>query len=132
MKLSKYNYIINSKNEILIWNTIRGSLMTFTQDHYNNLINEKFDLFTDEEIKVLTKNGILIEDNVVELDNVLNRKQELKNSSSSSYTIALTQNCNAHCYYCYQSESVFENNRKLIKNDYDKIVDFIIKTKKIK
>ena len=75
MKLSKYNYIINSKNEILIWNTIRGSLMTFTQDHYNNLINEKFDLFTDEEIKVLTKNGILIEDNVVELDNVLNRKQ---------------------------------------------------------
>ena len=132
MKLSKYNYIINSKNEILIWNTIRGSLMTFTQDHYNNLINEKFDLFTDEEIKVLTKNGILIEDNVVELDNVLNRKQELKNSSSSSYTIALTQNCNAHCYYCYQSESVFENNRKLIKNDYDKIVDFIIKTKKDK
>lgn len=132
MKLSKYNYIINSKNEILIWNTIRGSLMTFTQDYYNNLINEKFDLFTDEEIKVLTKNGILIEDNVVELDNVLNRKQELKNSSSSSYTIALTQNCNAHCYYCYQSESVFENNRKLIKNDYDKIVDFIIKTKKDK
>lgn len=37
MKLSKYNYIINSKNEILIWNTIRGSLMTFTQDYYNNL-----------------------------------------------------------------------------------------------
>ena len=56
----------------------------------------------------------------------------MENSDSSSYTIALTQNCNAHCYYCYQSENVFEKNRKLTKKDYDKIVDFILKQKMIK
>ena len=129
MKLSKYNYVIKSEKEILIWNTIKESLMTFTKEYYDNLVNEKFDIFSDDEIRILIKNGILINDNVFELENILNRKKELENSSSSSYTIALTQNCNAHCYYCYQSENVFEKNRKLTKKDYDKIVDFILKTK---
>ncbi len=129
MKLSKYNYVIKSEKEILIWNTIKGSLMTFTKEYYDNLVNEKFDIFSDDEIRILIKNGILINDNVFELENILNRKKELENSDSSSYTIALTQNCNAHCYYCYQSENVFEKNRKLTKKDYDRIVDFILKTK---
>jgi len=129
MKLSKYNYVIKSEKEILIWNTIKESLMTFTKEYYDNLVNEKFDIFSDDEIRILIKNGILINDNVFELENILNRKKELENSASSSYTIALTQNCNAHCYYCYQSENVFEKNRKLTKKDYDKIVDFILKTK---
>lgn len=129
MKLSKYNYVIKSEKEILIWNTIKESLMTFTKEYYDNLVNEKFDIFSDDEIRILIKNGILINDNVFELENILNRKKELENSDSSSYTIALTQNCNAHCYYCYQSENVFEKNRKLTKKDYDKIVDFILKTK---
>lgn len=129
MKLSKYNYVIKSEKEILIWNTIKESLMRFTKEYYDNLVNEKFDIFSDDEIRILIKNGILINDNVFELENILNRKKELENSDSSSYTIALTQNCNAHCYYCYQSENVFEKNRKLTKKDYDKIVDFILKTK---
>lgn len=129
MKLSKYNYVIKSEKEILIWNTIKESLMTFTKEYYDNLVNEKFDIFSDDEIRILIKNGILINDNVFELENILNRKKELENSDSSSYTIALTQNCNAHCYYCYQSENIFEKNRKLTKKDYDRIVDFILKTK---
>ena len=51
MKLSKYNYVIKSKNEILIWNTIRESLMTFTKEYYDNLVNEKFDLFPMMKLK---------------------------------------------------------------------------------
>lgn len=129
MKLSKYNYVVKLKNEFLIWNTFNESLMSFTEENYSNLINEKFDLFSDDQIKVLIKNGILISDGTVELDNILNRRNELKNSNSSSYTIALTQNCSAHCYYCYQSENKFEKKRKLTQKDYDKIVNFIIKTK---
>ena len=74
MKLSKYNYVIKSEKEILIWNTIKESLMTFTKEYYDNLVNEKFDIFSDDEIKILIKNGILINDNVFELENILNRK----------------------------------------------------------
>ena len=64
MKLSKYNYVIKSEKEILIWNTIKESLMTFTKEYYDNLVNEKFDIFSDDEIRILIKNGILINDNV--------------------------------------------------------------------
>ena len=76
MKLSKYNYVIKSEKEILIWNTIKESLMTFTKEYYDNLVNEKFDIFSDDEIRILIKNGILINDNVFELENILNRKKE--------------------------------------------------------
>lgn len=79
MKLSKYNYVIKSEKEILIWNTIKESLMTFTKEYYDNLVNEKFDIFSDDEIRILIKNGILINDNVFELENILNRKKELEN-----------------------------------------------------
>ena len=75
MKLSKYNYVIKSEKEILIWNTIKESLMTFTKEYYDNLVNEKFDIFSDDEIRILIKNGILINDNVFELENILNRKK---------------------------------------------------------
>ena len=70
MKLSKYNYVIKSEKEILIWNTIKESLMTFTKEYYDNLVNEKFDIFSDDEIRILIKNGILINDNVFELENI--------------------------------------------------------------
>lgn len=77
MKLSKYNYVIKSEKEILIWNTIKESLMTFTKEYYDNLVNEKFDIFSDDEIRILIKNGILINDNVFELENILNRKKRI-------------------------------------------------------
>lgn len=78
MKLSKYNYVIKSEKEILIWNTIKESLMRFTKEYYDNLVNEKFDIFSDDEIRILIKNGILINDNVFELENILNRKKNWK------------------------------------------------------
>ena len=56
MKLSKYNYVIKSEKEILIWNTIKESLMRFTKEYYDNLVNEKFDIFSDDEIRILIKN----------------------------------------------------------------------------
>ena len=77
MKLSKYNYVIKSEKEILIWNTIKESLMTFTKEYYDNLVNEKFDIFSDDEIRILIKNEILINDNVFELENILNRKKRI-------------------------------------------------------
>lgn len=127
MKLSAFNYTVLNSKKAIIWNTLRNSLIEFDIDYYNYLKNNKFDLIDKDEMKILEDNGILVSDGVDEVSDVLSfRNQYIKSSKKkSTFTIALTQQCNARCYYCYQACMGFKKTVST-KEDYDKIIDFIL------
>ena len=127
MKLSIFNYVVNDSKKVLVWNTLRGSLIEFDIDYYNRLKNKKFNLVDKKDFEILKQNGILVADDVDELKNLLkSREQYIKTEKNKiTFTIALTQQCNARCYYCYQACMGFKKTVSNRKN-YDKIVDFIL------
>ena len=131
MKLSIFNYTANNSKKAVIWNTLRGSLIEFDMDYYNRLKNLKFNLIEKKELDILKDNGILVDDDVDELNDVLkSREQYIKTSKNKvTFTIALTQQCNARCYYCYQASMGFKKTVSSQEN-YEKIIDFILSNSK--
>lgn len=133
MKLSYYNYILNGKTKNIIWNTLSGAVIKFDRETYKNLINLNL---KKHQIEVLKNNGIIVDDDIDENKNFLLEKRLLiTNKKESTFTIALTENCNAKCYYCYQIGNCTTERREVTQNDFDNIINFMIKQsngKKIK
>ena len=128
MKLSNYNYIVKGKKEILIWNTFSGALLKFKSSQFQKLENLDLEQFSDKEINTLIKNGILIENNKFsEKDEVLSKRASSMFAEKNvvTFTVALTEKCNASCYYCYQRDNCNLKESGITVQDYDKIVDFI-------
>ncbi len=133
MKLSYYNYVLKGKTKNIIWNTLSGAVIKFDKKTYKQL--EKLQL-EKNQIKILKDNGIIVDNNVDENKKILLVKEKKNtNKNTVTFTIALTEGCNAKCYYCYQIGNCTTENREVTQNDYDNILNFIVeqsKGKKIK
>lgn len=107
LKLSKYNYYstIDIDNYIL-FNTFSGAIIRIDHRIYD-LLQNKFEELTDDEINVLENLGILIEEDfdeykVIELDRI----KSMCSSETVTYRILTTTACNARCFYCYEKNIV--------------------------
>ncbi len=137
MKLSYYNYVIKGKDKVVVWNTASGALLRFKNDYFHDLENLNLGKLGDKDVKTLVANGIIIADEIDERQNIyIQRENKLSmDSEVATFTIALTEDCNARCYYCYQANECKSTTHNVTDINYDKIVDFLCdmsKGKKIK
>lgn len=128
MKYSVYNNIINIDNNTYLYNYFSGALISIDNKTKNKLhgadrsltFDEK--IFSDDEIAVLKKCSFIVSDEVDELKQYLELKQQcINNDKVLRLTIAPTLDCNFCCSYC------FEEHRKgiMTKSVQDRICNWI-------
>lgn len=116
MKKSKYNVVF--KNIIL--NTKSLAKIKLDNVHLDNFNLEKFELFSKEEIKILSDNGFLVKSNEEELNEIID-KLEKKEKNEMRLIIFPTIQCNFRCKYCYEEKEDINLDDKY----YEKIIELI-------
>lgn len=105
MKKSQYNYIKKNNDTIIMFNTLKGSVVELNKDEYE--LYEKLEIGTLNEEMLLCwkKLGLIVEDDFDELQFLQYcRNQQIHDNSRASYRILTTQACNARCFYCYEGQ----------------------------
>lgn len=131
MKFSNYNICTKIYNENYLYNSFTNSLIKLN-DIYFEEIKERniklLDELTDNQVNILKNNGIIINNEVDELNMIKNKmKSLLANREILTLTIAPTLNCNFDCYYCFEEhqkgkmsnitkENLLKNIEQEIKN----------------
>ena len=108
LKESQYNIFIPYKNKTLIFNTLNSCFIEIDNnikqviknihDSNENFLNEY-----KQVISVLKSCGIIIDDNIDEIDILRKEKQTNRDFDRNfEFTIAPTLQCNFKCSYCYE------------------------------
>lgn len=119
-KESFYNIEVKDNDELLIFNSISGGLVSL-DEKFQKILQDLNSEENDEEcVKLLLENGFIVEEEVDELNKFLVAHNIQKyDNNSLSLTIALTLSCNMNCKYCFEDKKNlnFDNNleEKLIK-----------------
>ncbi len=124
MKLSTYNLYIQDEKKYYVFNTWKGSLVSFEEEEFQKLQNNEFDYLKDFEIENLKKLGVItnIKNEFLKVSQENNKS--IKKSKRFSITIAPTFRCNAKCPYCFEKGIVFED---MDKKTINSTVDYIVK-----
>ncbi|HJH27929.1 MAG TPA: hypothetical protein C5S37_14480 [Methanophagales archaeon] len=111
MKISKYNKILatNDVDRYILYNTLRDSVFIVDRDAEEVLEGAKgLESLDTTEVKKLVDEGILVDDDVDELELVRTYYNDIVNDCTSmQFTVATTYDCNLCCPYCYQSHEDF-------------------------
>ena len=118
-KLSKFNCIVNSKRNTLIFNSL---LNTFSVMN-NNLLDNNLSKLTKEEKKKLIGQGILVKSDTSEDEKARNKLKKIVNSEILELTILPTLQCQFRCTYCYEEKTDW----KIDNSTEIKILKFIEK-----
>lgn len=118
MKESFFNYRISLNNKKFIFNTNTSGLIELTEDP-----------LTEIEKTYLYDNGFLVDD---DCDEILKLEAEINENIAKStdcleLTIALTNQCNFKCEYCYQDKNENVMTNKVAKEIIKKI-DTLVKS----
>lgn len=130
MKWSKYNYILNCKHGVFVYNSTTNSFLKTSKTLLDSLKNIKdWDLEIDKLDEDIKK--ILVAHNIVvsnDFDNkyltklkFIHRRSAFANSQLS-LTIATTTDCNFKCPYCYE-EGI--SHTKMDEETETAIIDYI-------
>lgn len=123
-KKSLYNLLIPyTNNETIIFNSFTGAIGKLdknTLKHYNE------NQFSETEIEILSKKGILIPVDLDEKSKINSeRKKGIENNHAKLFRIWPTSGCNARCYYCFEKGIKITN---MSKKTADDVVNFIDNT----
>ncbi len=105
MKESIYNiYFLDEKEKKgLVYNTLNRTIMHIDDEVYNLMRNNKIETIDDEVLDVLKEGGIVVDDNLNEVDMLKIKLSRVKyGASSMMVTVIPTHTCNLSCKYCYQ------------------------------
>ncbi len=106
-ELKKSRFIIATKNqfkkdEYLVYNTHTTAFVILNEDKFNEIFEH--DNYSDEQtIDALVKMGFLVNRNVNELELLDSLRRKAMDDPVQNATILTTTNCNARCYYCFES-----------------------------
>lgn len=105
----------------LLHNTLTQEILLLSKDEYENMYSNEY----------LFENWFFVDPKVNETKRVDQLREILKlaefTNSITGYTIFTTTDCNARCYYCFESKCV----RKTMSDETaNKLADFIIKNSK--
>ena len=129
MKFSRFNVVINDidNQRILLNNSLSGSTFVVDEKIAKIVENKEIDKLSDEEINILKMYGIILEDEIydLELKNIeYFHNKEKYNNDTLNLTILLTMNCNLRCIYCYEAAGVISKESITLEN-YEMIFKFI-------
>lgn len=136
-KLSKYfisvEIPIENSEKLIIYSLRTGASFIFSEKSYSNIINEKYEQLTDDEIQILTKNKILILDKETEINSILDyNKGSNEKKDSLSFTIQPTSNCQLGCFYCGQEHKKDKISEEVITKTIDRIKYIVNKNVDVK
>lgn len=117
MKLSNYVIKVHKKDETILFNTINSCIVAIEKDYING--DDINDNLMQEHIKFLDSNYFFISDKDA-LDIFYSKKYI---DDSFNLIISPTENCNFHCYYCYENN--FDSKNKIEYNTINNIYAFM-------
>lgn len=102
MKHSQYNIVKNHKKTYIIYNVLFNSMITLSDNEYQQYREIYFSELN--LVEILVDNGFLLPCSTDEYSRYLYYQDILKNAYNieEHYTVALTSKCNARCVYCYE------------------------------
>ena len=126
MKRSEYNYFFkDSCNEhYYVFNVFTGSISELSKNEFDLFSgNDNLSLLSNDELQEAKIAGILIEDNINEMDIIEFDQNYFKVKASPYFRILTSTGCNVKCPYCYEhgvdsvtmSESTMEDVVNFIK-----------------
>lgn len=104
MKLSKFNIISKNDNQLLIFNSLKGSFIRMkNQKDINNLLSSNFNNLSPTQINYLVDNGFIV--NTSSEEDILAQKKlfDYIYDNNLELVIMPTLQCNFRCAYCYEN-----------------------------
>ena len=104
-KKSRFNYISNSQNGHIIYNTLYNSLTRLSDEEYEIYVSLSGDGKNDRIIEQLCSQGLWVDADVDELEqyNLFTYYANRYVKNRPHLTITPTMECNARCFYCYEA-----------------------------
>ncbi len=101
-KKSQFNYVSDSKNGHIIYNTLYNSLIRLSNEEYDVYLSEYDDGF--QIANQLYMQGLWVDAGVDELEqyNLYSDYANRYIDNKPHFTITPTMECNARCFYCYE------------------------------
>ncbi len=104
---SKYNYLLQQEDSILLLNGISGAILNLKKDEYE-FLNQLFkDPLLQKEHAEVTHNllakKIMVADTASELELLKKKYRQSKSDGTFQLILNPTQNCNFNCWYCYET-----------------------------
>lgn len=107
-KLSKYNFILNNNDELIIFNTFTRKYFKTLKDNHEvlKLINNPNCKNRNEYfLNILIERGMIIKKNIDEIELVDYEYYKMAYSNDTMELVIVPTNaCNLKCIYCYQKE----------------------------
>lgn len=134
MKQSYYNIITTFENEIYVYNVLYNSLIRLNKVLLNKILDNNINKISRNQLSILIKNGIIIDDKIDELELIKYRHNSVKyNQNQYSFIIYPTLKCNLSCNYCFEKvertqmskEKLLILNKFLVKIAAKRNVDFL-------
>lgn len=130
MKVSKYNFFIDYKNNSTIaYNVFSNVLAIIENDKYDQFLEFKNneEIISDEKLKEdLIKGGFLIKETADQLKQLrVQLYQSRFDDKVLSLTIAPTSDCNFRCVYCFEKNSI--RKEYMTKETMDHIINLVKK-----
>ena len=120
MKLSKYNHIIEYDNKYYIYNTLKKTILSVSQDLLTIIRSGNFKFIGEDVVNILKKNGALVDDDVNEIEMIKYYHNKVKyDSTQHGYIIYPTLKCNLNCSYCFEKIdriSITESKWNILRN----------------
>ena len=132
---SFYNLIFPDENKYIIYNSYSGSIVVLSIDEYTELLSYLNKKMPETDlIHSLYKQGILIDASYDERARLsLLRVTEMQQTSNLYFRILPTTDCNARCFYCYESGIPHESMKEALIPEIVNFIDSCIQenTKKV-
>lgn len=130
--LSPLNHIFNTlEGETILFSGLTNSFFSITNNLQEKLneFKKETNIFTKNELKILSEKGILIERPWKQIEADL-KKRSIQNMSKQCLfiTVLPTFSCNFNCPYCYEKKHI--KNERMDKTIIDKILNLIESHKK--
>lgn len=127
-RLMNYVLINHCEDGTLMHNSITGMLVLLSEEE-ERLLNT-LPAMRSEAMSELIENHFLVPVSYDERDTVQKLRKLVRHFDAQigieSYTILTTTNCNARCFYCYESDLPHVN---MDESTADKLVDFMVEHK---
>lgn len=129
MKFSKYNLLIQNKNDNILFNTFTGEVYKLDEKTYLAIKEDKIDFLDKNLLKTFINSKIIIDENTYDEDRIFRYYSNLNKYSRTSLvaTILLTWACNFKCIYCYEGAGE-KFKHTMTKETADSVVKFLINT----
>ena len=105
LKPSKFIIPVELDGKIALFQTLTSSVVRMNNDFYNKFFVNRTYCGDEDELIALKRMGYFVDDDCDEVYklSVIRKQHQYSKNGISNAVIAVTTDCNARCYYCYEN-----------------------------